>query len=256
MSTRPAATLIRIGGTGQARRRLICVPFAGGGIGAFRAWARRLPSGVELVAAQLPGRESRLREAPLDSIAAIVAEMLPSVAAASDMPLALFGHSMGALIAFELALALESGAGRAPEHLFVSGRRPPDEPDSEAPVHQLPDEQFLDELQRRYGAVPEAVRQEPELLALLLPTLRADIRALETYVPSTGKVRCPVHVYGGVDDRHPRPSQLAAWQRVAEREVRVRLFSGDHFYLTAQPDALIQDISSSWIESAVPMERA
>jgi medium-chain acyl-[acyl-carrier-protein] hydrolase len=255
MSTRPAATLVRIGGTGKASRRLICVPFAGGGIGAFRAWARRLPVGVELVAAQLPGRESRLREAPLDSIAEIVAGMLPSVAGAADLPLALFGHSMGALIAYELALALEAGAGRAPAHLFLSARRPPDEPDPEAPVHHLPDPQFLDELQSRYGAVPPAVRQEPELLALLLPTLRADIRALESYAPSTRKVRCPLHVYGGLDDRHPRPSQLAGWQRVAEREIRVRLFSGDHFYLTAQPDALIEDIASTWVESAVPMER-
>jgi surfactin synthase thioesterase subunit len=156
-----------------------------------------------------------------------------------------------------LTLALEAAGVRPPAHLFVSARRAPDEPDSEPPIHHLPDEEFLDELQRRYGAVPEAVRQEPELLALLLPTLRADIRAIERYVPSTArKVRCPVQVYGGSDDRHPVPGQLPGWKRVAERPVRVRLFAGDHFYLTPQRDALTADIVARWSEIAVGEELA
>ena len=197
------------------------------------------------MALQLPGRESRFRERPFESIAEIVEASLPSLADAADLPYAIFGHSMGALVAFELAVALENAVGRAPSRLFVSARRSPEEPDAYPPVGDLPEPEFLDELQRRYGAIPEAIRQEPELLALLLPVLRADIRAIERYTPlSARKVRCPVHVYGGVDDRHPVPAQLPRWQRVAEGDVRVRLFAGGHFYLSSQLDALAADIAS------------
>ena len=102
----------------------------------------------------------------------------------------------------------------------------------------------------------EAIRQEPELLALLLPVLRADIRAIECYAPDPDRrVRCPVQVYGGIDDRHPVPAQLGGWQRVAEREVRVRLFAGDHFYLTTQRDALTADIAARWAEASAEVER-
>jgi surfactin synthase thioesterase subunit len=251
----PAPAFLRLGSTAP-RRRLFCVPFAGGGAAAFRLWPRTLPADVELLAVQLPGRESRIRERPFDAIHDIVAAIQPAVAAAADLPYAIFGHSMGALVAFELALALEAAGGRPPSHLFVSARRAPDEPDFASPVHALPEAQFLDELQRRYGAVPEAIRQEPELLALLLPVLRADIRAIECYAPDPDRrVRCPVQVYGGIDDRHPVPAQLCGWQRVAEREVRVRLFAGDHFYLTTQRDALTADIAARWAEASVEVER-
>jgi surfactin synthase thioesterase subunit len=232
---------------------LICVPFAGGGVAAFRGWSGGLPEDVELLVVQLPGREARLREPPFDNIPEIVDAVRAVVGQASELPYALFGHSMGALVAFELALSLEAGPGRGPDHLFVSARRPPDEPEPDPPVHGLPDDAFVDELQRRYRAIPDAVRQEPELLALLLPTLRADIRAIERYAPSSPrKVRCPVHVFGGVQDSYPRPAQLPGWQRVAEHGVRVRLFPGNHFYLAEQQAALLADISATWADNLLP----
>jgi medium-chain acyl-[acyl-carrier-protein] hydrolase len=241
------ATLLRIGAAKTPRRRLICFPYAGGGAAAFRGWSKRLPDDVEVLSVQLPGREARVREKPFDSIADIVDAVRPAILAASDLPYALFGHSMGALVAFELVLSLEHAREPGPTHLFVSARRSPDEADGAPPVHALPDEIFIDRLQERYGAIPEAVRQEPELLALLLPPLRADIRAIERYTPSSSrKVRCPVQVYGGSEDRHPTPSQLPGWQRVAERDVRVRLFPGNHFYLAAEEAALVADIAASW----------
>ena len=159
-----------------------------------------------------------------------------AVRTATDVPYAIFGHSMGALVAFELASALEHDGGRPPEALFVSGRRPPDETDAAAPVHALPDAEFLDELQRRYGAVPDAVRHEPELLALLLPGLRADVRALETYrIADDTRIACPVHVYGGREDTRPPPDQLEGWSRRTEQPVRVRLFPGGHFFVAEEP---------------------
>jgi surfactin synthase thioesterase subunit len=240
------ATTLRLGATNPARR-LFCIPYAGGGAGAYRWWPKWLPGDIELQALQLPGRESRLRERPFESIEECVASALPVLAAGSDLPYAIFGHSMGALIAFELTLALQRHGVAPPEHLFVSGRRAPDEPDPEPPVHGLKDDEFLDELQRRYGAVPQAVREEPELLALLLPTLRADIGAIERYAMRPGaRVTCPIHVYGGTLDRHPRPDQLPAWQGVAATPIRVREFEGDHFYLSSQAASLLADIAGAW----------
>jgi len=251
MSAAPRlATLFRITAPRAPRRRLFCIPFAGGGVAAFRGWSNRVPEDIEVIGVQLPGRESRLREPAFDSIPDIVEAVRSAIVEASDLPYVLFGHSMGALVAFELAVALERSEHRGPEHLFVSARRPPDEPDPLPPVHTLEDEPFVDELQRRYGAIPDALRNEPELLALLLPTLRADIRAIEKYTPSTPrKVRCPVHVFGGLQDTHPLPSQLPGWQRVAEQGVRVRLFPGDHFYLTTQQAALVADIIATWADN-------
>jgi surfactin synthase thioesterase subunit len=211
-------------------------------------WPTSLPDDVDVIAVQFPGRDPSNPEPPVDSIAGIVDEVLRSIIELQrdePMSFSLFGHSMGALVAFELTVALEAADGPRPERLFVSGRRPPDELQQREPVHALPDESFLDALQTSYGGVPDVVRNEPEVLALFLPLLRADIRALETYVPLSGRrVCCPVRVYGGSHDRNPRPSQLGGWQRVAEREVSIRVFEGDHFYLTATRDALAADIAS------------
>jgi medium-chain acyl-[acyl-carrier-protein] hydrolase len=247
---------LRLGVRAAPRRRLFCMPYAGGGVAPYRLWYKSLPEDVEVVAVQLPGREARLREAPLPSIAAMVDAVRPAIDAKLDLPFAVFGHSMGALMAFELTAALEHNGSRAPSRLFVSARRSPDEPDPKPPVHALPEPEFLDALQERYGAIPDAVRNEPELLELLLPVLRADIRAVETYTPTPGAtVRCPVHVYGGENDTHPFPKQLPVWERVVQQPITLRLFPGDHFYLNSQREALTADITSRWPPADLAAER-
>jgi surfactin synthase thioesterase subunit len=249
---RPAAALLRLGAPGTPRRRLVCLPFAGGGAATYRQWTRFLPEDVEVVSVQLPGRELARNGPPLDSIDAMAAAAHGAVRSTTDLPYAVFGHSMGALIAFELAFALEHDGGRPPVALFVSGRRPPDETDLAAPVHGLPDAEFLDELQRRYGGVPDVVRREPELLALLLPGLRADVRALETYrIADDTRVACPVHVYGGREDTRPRPDQLEGWTRRTEQPVRVQLFPGGHFFVAEEPAAICADIAARWAGAAL-----
>ncbi|MCC7052728.1 MAG: thioesterase [Gemmatimonadaceae bacterium] len=247
MPAAPVATLARLGPRPAPARRLVCFPYAGGGVAVYGQWWRALPDDVEVIGVQLPGREARLSEAPLDSIDGMAGAALPAVAALGDLPFAFFGHSMGALIAFELTLALEAAGGAAPERLFVSSRRAPDERDTHLPVHTLPDAAFLDAIQARFAAIPDAVRNEPELLELVLPTLRADIRAVETYAPERGRrVYCPVRAYGGASDTHPRPSQLAGWQRAALQPLSVRTFDGDHFYLTPQRTPLLADLVAHW----------
>jgi surfactin synthase thioesterase subunit len=240
--------LIRFGSVGSKSRRLYCLPFAGGGPSTYRMWPHSLPADVDVIAVKTPSREPFSADPPVDSIAEIVDAVLASITELHDsepVPFSLFGHSMGALVAFEVTVALEGGGGPSPTRLFVSGRRPPDELHHGDLMHNLADnDEFLDALQRSYGGVPDVIRNEPELLALLLPSLRADIKAIETYAPLTGRhVRCPVRVYGGARDRNPRPSQLGGWQRVAVHDVSVRVFEGDHFYLTEERETLTADIA-------------
>jgi surfactin synthase thioesterase subunit len=224
------------------------MPYAGGGVAPFRLWHRTLPDDLEVVAVQLPGREARLREVPLLSIAQMIESILPEIISVTDLPYAIFGHSMGALLAYELAGRLERMGPRGPERLFVSGHRSPDELDSRPELHDLPTPAFLVELQARYGAIPAQVLAEQELLDLLVPVVRADIRAVETYRPSADPLRiaCPVHVYGGRDDQHPTPAQLAGWSRCATNPVSVRVFPGNHFYLNEQREALTSELAKQW----------
>ena len=249
--------LVRMGVRAEPRRRLFCMPYAGGGVAPFRLWHRSLPDDVEVVAVQLPGREAPLREAPLSSISAMVESILPEIADATDVPYAIFGHSMGSLIAYELTVHLQQAGGRSPDRLFVSGRRAPDEIDTRPDLHALPTSTFLVELQRRYGAIPAPVLAEPELLELLVPVVRADIRAVESYRAPAQPVRiaAPVHVYGGESDEHPLPSQLSGWSRCALDSVRVRVFPGNHFYLNEQREALTADIDAQWPSSVVEVSR-
>jgi medium-chain acyl-[acyl-carrier-protein] hydrolase len=256
------SALIRFDASGTAQRRLFCLPFAGGGPSTYRLWPKSLPSDVEVVVVVLPGRDPRTRAtdgtAPPGTMAELVAPSLDAIVdmqGSSPMPFSIFGHSMGALVAYELTVELERaaeqtadrGACPVPVHLFVSGRRPPDELHDGERIHGLADEPFLDAMQRHYGGVPDVVRQEPELLALFLPGLRADVHVFESYAPLTERrVQCPVRVYGGATDRRPRPELLPGWQRTAEREISVRTFPGDHFYLNeAYPD-LVADIAAHW----------
>lgn len=253
------ATLVRFDARGDARRRLYCFPFAGGGPATFRLWPNSLADDVEVVVVVAPGRDPRTRssnETVPGSMAGIIA---PTLAAIDDMqstsPLefAFFGHSMGSLIAYEATVGLEERAASdpdrhpAPTHLFASGRRPPDQLHRGESIHTLDDDEFIDKMQQNYGGIPDLVRNEPDLLALFLPGLRADVEVFETYAPLTDRrVSCPVRVYGGADDRGPRPDQLPGWQRLADREISLRTFPGGHFYLNDARDDLAADLMAYW----------
>lgn len=244
-----AATLVRLGPLRRATRRLYCLPFAGGGVAAYAHWWRALPDDVEVIGVQLPGREQRLNEAPLTSIGAMADIVLDALRTEPDLPYAIFGHSMGALVAFELVLRIEADVTlRTPSHLFLSGRRAPG---TQAPVtdmSDLDDSAFLDALQVRFGAVTDEVRSHAELLGLLMPILRADVLAVESYRVTAGQVvQCPVDVCGGDDDLHPTPAALAGWQSWVSQPMGVRSFPGGHFYLVDQRDALLRWLAETWL---------
>jgi surfactin synthase thioesterase subunit len=192
-----------------------------------------MPADVEVSAVVLPGRESRLREPPLRSMTELVDALVPALAPHLDRPFAFFGHSFGALVAFEVARALPARRARSVSRLMVSGRRAPHLPDPDPPIHQLPDDTFVAEIDRRYGGLPAELKQDRELLELFLPGLRADIMVLETYRPAPGaQLDCPITAFGGDADLRAPRHQLEAWQQYTVWPLTLRQFPGGHFFLT------------------------
>lgn len=226
--------------------RLFCIPYAGIGASTFRLWQSALPAQIEVSAIQLPGRETRLREAPLTRISTIVEALLPELTPHLDRPFAVFGHSMGAVIATELTDALVRRGGPTPVHLFVSGRRAPHIADPDPPLAGLPDEDFVREINRRFGGIPAEILADREILGLLLPCLRADITALETHQPiQFARTQCPLTVYGGTHDSRAPRAHLEAWRDKAGAAFRLKVFEGDHFYLNPRRTELLADVSAT-----------
>ncbi|MBV9503691.1 MAG: thioesterase [Acidobacteriia bacterium] len=230
----------------QARVRLICFPYAGGGASVFERWRADFPREIEICGVQLPGREGRLTErcfTRMDPLADRLADILSRY---SDAPLAFFGHSLGALIAWETARRL-AGHGSLLKHLFVSGQRAPHLPGDGRMTHLWPDAEFKDEL-RRLNGTPGDLLENEELMQLVLPLLRADIGISESYVEQKReKLTCPISAFGALEDDVP-PEQLTAWAECTTNRFQLRMMAGDHFYFRAsrQPltGAIIADLRS------------
>jgi medium-chain acyl-[acyl-carrier-protein] hydrolase len=226
----------------HAQLRLFCLPHAGGGAASFHPWADLLPPDIELCACQLPGREGRLNEPAIDRLGPLVDALVIHTEALRDRPFALFGHSMGALIAFELSRALRRRGATLPKCLIVSGRRAPSRtPGSEPTLHTMSDADFVSELMRRYNGIPKVVLQEPELLRLFTPCLKADFAVFETYVYAPEPpLECRLAVYGGEEDPQVADDQVAEWARLARDWAGLRRFPGGHFYHQDQRAAVLQ----------------
>ena len=228
----------------RARLRLFCLPHAGAGASVFRGWADALPPEVEVCPVQLPGRENRVAEPAFDRLPPLVEALADAVEPLLSLPFALFGHSNGALIGFELARTLRARGRPGPVHLFASGRRAPDLPADRPSIHHLPEPEFLADLQE-LGGIPPQVLEHPELLAVLLPTLRADVAIHETYeFPEQAPLACPLTAYGGLSDLKVSREQLQGWGRHTAGPFVMRLFPGGHFYLQEQRAELLRTLSA------------
>jgi medium-chain acyl-[acyl-carrier-protein] hydrolase len=227
----------------QARLRLFCFPYAGGGASTFRTWSNDLPSRIQVCAVQLPGRQSRLIEPPFIRLSLLVQTLAPVLRPYFNVPFAFFGHSMGALISFELARHLRRQNSPGPAHLFVSSRRAPHIASSEPPIYALPESLFMAELHRLSGMSKE-VLQNAELMQLVLPMLRADFALCETYVYSTeGPLDCPISAFGGLQDCEVSRDDLIAWRDQTRSSFTLRMFPGNHFFLDNARALLLQAVS-------------
>lgn len=243
------AWIVRPRANTNARLRLFCFPFAGGGASTYRAWAGQLPSDIEVTAVQLPGREERLREPAFSDAVELCAKLVSVLTPHLDRPFAFFGHSMGALIAFELTRQLRAAKAPVPEHLFVSAHRGPQRPSCLPPLRGMSDPELLG-LIRRLGGTSEEVLHDPDVMKLVLPLLRADLTICETYrYAQTEVLECPISAFGGALDEFIRRTDLLAWRAETRGAFQARMFPGGHFFLEdARPrllQAIAEDLSAS-----------
>jgi medium-chain acyl-[acyl-carrier-protein] hydrolase len=224
----------------RASVRLFCFPYAGGGASIFRFLKEQSLPDIEICPVQLPGREGRFKEEPFDSLEKLLPPLYQALLPYLEGPYAFFGHSMGALISFELTrLIYQKGLAHGPVRLFVSGHRAPHLPDPKPPLHALPDPQLIEALYDLNGT-PKDVLNHSELLNLMLPLLRMDFALCETYTYKPGGVLpCPISAFGGLqDDSVPREAILA-WREHTGGSFRAHFFAGDHFFLhQKQPEVL------------------
>jgi medium-chain acyl-[acyl-carrier-protein] hydrolase len=237
---KPNPWLMRLNPNPQARLRLFCLPYSGAGASIFTHWAKVLSPAIEVCAVQLPGRESRLAEPPFTSLEALVAALAPVLQPYCDRPFAFFGHSMGALISFDLARLLRREYGLLPVLLGVSGHRAAQLPDRHPPAHVLPDPELIAEL-RRLNGTPREVLDHLELLQLILPILRADFAVCETYAYTDDRpLECPIAAFGGLQDNDVGREEIEAWCEQTSSAFSLRMLPGDHFFLNTARPLLLQ----------------
>jgi medium-chain acyl-[acyl-carrier-protein] hydrolase len=226
-----------------ARLRLFCLPYAGGGARIYRGWADALPGDVEVCAVLLPGRDQRHGEKPIPHIGAAVEALSTALREHLDLPFAVFGHSMGAVLAYEVSRRLAVLSGQEPAHLFVSGHRAPKLPRRRRSLHYLPDGEFVSGV-RALNGTPAEVFEHPELVELLLPMLRADFELVETYAELPGpRLSCPVTALGGRDDADVPREDIEAWRSVTSGPFEAMLLDGGHFYVNTARNTLLRELN-------------
>lgn len=219
---------------------LLCFPHAGAGAGTYSSWARMASPDIGLRAVQPPGREARLREPAIRDARSFARAILPSVAALADRPVVLFGHSVGALTAFEVACEMRREGLPSPAGLIVSGRQAPHSPPQGSRLWDLP-AALLVEAVRGLGGTPAAVLDDPDFVAMLLPALRADLEMNECYqYTEGGPLDTPLTAFAADRDDRASPAEVAEWARYTSRGFTLVPVEGGHFAVTAQPRLVLE----------------
>ena len=227
----------------QARLRLFCFPYAGGAASVFRTWSDGLPTDVELCPVQFPGRGTRLMEPPISQLSLLVEALAEALGPLLDKPFALFGHSLGSLVSFELARQLRAKYRARPIRLFVSAGPAPQIPHRGLPIHDLPEREFAAELLRLNGTPGELLNHH-EFMDVVLPSLRADFALYESYRYYPGPpLNCPISTFGGLSDQKVSHNDLEAWRDQTSVSFSIRMFPGDHFFLKTTQALLLRTLS-------------
>ena len=223
----------------QAKLRLFCFPYAGSGANIYRNWPDKLPADIEVCPIQLPGRGSRLKEPPFTHMIPLVEALAAALYPFLNKSFAFFGHSMGAMISYELACLLRRRHVIEPAHLFVSGRRAPQLPDSTR-TYDLPEGEFIQKL-REIKGTPQEVLDHQELMRLMLPLLRADFEVCQTYVYKQElPLSCGITAFGGAEDEEETRGVLEEWRARTSGSFTIWMLPGDHFFLHTSEELLLQ----------------
>jgi medium-chain acyl-[acyl-carrier-protein] hydrolase len=223
----------------NAKFRLLLFPCAGGSANSYYPWSKYLPSFVEAQAIELPGRSERLHETPPSAMLPVIESVCSALDELNTLPTAFFGHSFGALLAFEVCRKLRLAGRSQPLHLFVAGRIAPQIPLRKPKIHHLPDASFLEKVSL-LGGIPPELLLNSEIMDLLTPSLRADIMLHETYqYTEQPPLSCPTTAFGGIEDHDVTLEDLKEWRKQTSAEFDLQQFDGGHFFVQSEQEQII-----------------
>lgn len=245
MAQNPATPwVVPIRSSSRSALTLYCFSFAGGSAHIFRSWATGLATDVEIMAIELPGHGRRFAETLLTDVDETTQMLCAHLAHTVKQPFVFFGHSNGALLAYELACALQAKGLPMPRLLMVSGKRPPHVPHREPAFHQLPDGELIEKL-REYEGTPDAVLQDHELMDALLPILRADFKMAHDYrYTQRQPLRCGIASLGGMKDPWVPADEVELWRELTVASFAHRIFSGGHFFIYDSARAVFEFVDT------------
>jgi medium-chain acyl-[acyl-carrier-protein] hydrolase len=231
----------------NAQVRLFCLPYAGGGTLDYRTWQENVPSSIDVCPIALPGRGHRMSEAAYSNLRLLAQDLVTELKPVfRQAPFAIFGHSMGAWIAYEIARELRRQRLDAPEHLFLSARWSPDLPTATPKLSHLPDDQFVNAVQHRYNAIPQQLLDQPTILKMFLPSMRADFALLDTYVYSEeAPLDVPITAYRGMADKVVPLAGVQGWKVHTTAAFKMRQYAGGHFFLKDSAELLCDSIAAA-----------
>ncbi len=233
--------IIQANATPHAKLNLFCFPYAGGGASTYRTWTNVLGSDVNIYAIQLPGHENRFRERPFTSWQPVIDEVKQEISPLLDKPFALFGYSLGAILAYELAHVVQTEYGKTPEALFVAARVAPTVKDKrDPPMHQLPDAAFVEQLSK-FDGTPQRILQDKEFMELVLPVLRADFQINENYLYTNHQpLTCQISAFRGAQDDLMTYEDVTEWQKETTGQFTLRTLPNGHFFIHNAKDLFLQ----------------
>jgi surfactin synthase thioesterase subunit len=231
---------------------LLCCSYAGGTSAVYRSWPSFVEPDIEVLAAEYPGRWSRIREPPFESLASIVDSLAQAVAPLLDRPIAMFGYSMGSLVAYELSRKLRADRGIQPLHLFVAAHPAPHLRRRNL-LHSLDDKELLAGLADLYGPMPSAIASDPEMCALVLGITRADFRCGDGYhYEEDAPFRCPITAFGGDADPSVTVDELQGWGAHTTGFFASTILAGKHFFINDHSRGIIESVAAALEHASTP----